>query len=205
MSVCEALHLWANSKPIHTYPFDRASIPRNGIYILFENGETAHGGRRIVRIGTHTGDNQLWSRLCQHFVHENKDRSIFRKNIGRALLNRDGDPFLRTWEIDLTSKNMRAVHAGVDLARQPAIEQEVSSYMRRNFSFSAVQVDSKAERLAFEAKMISTLWCCETCQPSPLWLGRYSTKTKIRESGLWLVNELNAQELDAQDLERLTG
>jgi len=33
------------------------------------------------------------SRLLQHFVMENKDRSIFRKNIGRALLARAGDPY----------------------------------------------------------------------------------------------------------------
>ena len=40
---------------------------------------------RIVRIGTHTGENQLRSRLMQHFVKENKNRSIFRKNIGRCF------------------------------------------------------------------------------------------------------------------------
>jgi hypothetical protein len=64
----------------------------NGIYVLFERGEECHDGGRIVRVGTHTGDGQLRSRMLQHFVNENKDRSIFRKNIGRALLNRDRDP-----------------------------------------------------------------------------------------------------------------
>jgi hypothetical protein len=35
--------------------------------------------------------------LKEHFVNENKDRSIFRKNIGRALLNKDNDYFIEQW------------------------------------------------------------------------------------------------------------
>ena len=76
--------------------------------IQFERGEECHAGNRIVRVGTHTGDGQLRSRMLQHFVNENKDRSIFRKNIGRALLNRDGDPYLSEWEHDRTSRADRA-------------------------------------------------------------------------------------------------
>jgi len=76
------------------FPFCEDQIPLNGIYILFEKGELAHNTDRIVRIGTHTGINQLRSRLKQHFIVENKDRSIFRKNIGRALLNKNHDDFI---------------------------------------------------------------------------------------------------------------
>ena len=85
MHICEALHAWVNSLPALRFPFGVSQIPLNGIYVLFENGEVGHGGHRIVRVGTHTGHNQLTSRLRQHFLIENKDRSIFRKNkIGRA-------------------------------------------------------------------------------------------------------------------------
>jgi hypothetical protein len=59
MSVCEALHERANSLQAFRFPFDEGRIPINGIYILFEKGETAHGTNRIVRVGTHTGDKQL--------------------------------------------------------------------------------------------------------------------------------------------------
>ena len=52
---------------------------------------------RIVRIGTHRGDNNLYNRLKEHFINENKDRSIFRKNIGRALLNKNQDSYLEIW------------------------------------------------------------------------------------------------------------
>ena len=41
-----------------------SSVPfRNGIYIVFEQGEMYHGLPRIVRIGTHTSPNRLRQRL----------------------------------------------------------------------------------------------------------------------------------------------
>ena len=91
---CKTLHKLFNSMKRFSFPFDEEAIPKNGIYILFEKGERAHEADRIVRIGTHTGSNQLRSRLKQHFLNENKDRSIFRKNIGRAILNKNKDSFL---------------------------------------------------------------------------------------------------------------
>jgi len=91
---CHTIHQWFNGIKKHSFPFNEQEIPENGIYILFERGEFAHSTNRIVRIGTHTGNNQLRSRLFQHFLNENKDRSIFRKNVGRALLNKDKDSFL---------------------------------------------------------------------------------------------------------------
>src|SRR4030043_1564 len=104
---CERLHKMFNSMKRFSFPFKEDEIPLNGIYILFEKGEQGHGLHRIVRIGTHTGKYQLISRLNQHFLNENKDRSIFRKNIGRALLNKRKDTYLDNWEIDLTTKEAR--------------------------------------------------------------------------------------------------
>jgi hypothetical protein len=204
MSVCEALHVWANSLPALRFPFDMRQIPLNGIYVLFEQGEVAHGANRIVRVGTHTGDNQLPSRLCQHFLIENKDHSIFRKNIGRALLNRDNDPFLPIWNLDRTSRIMRDQHGGIDLDRQRAMEKVVSDYIQNHFSGVVVRVDDTAERLSLESKMISTVSLCDACPPSAQWLGLFSPKKKIRESGLWLVNELYKEPLSLRDLERLS-
>src|SRR5262245_38997986 len=132
MSACELLHEWANSLPTFRFPFDSSGIPLNGIYILFEKGEVAHGANRIVRAGTHTGEGQLRSRLRQHFLIENKDRSIFRKNIGRALLNRDHDPFLPFWELDLTTQIMKEKHVGIDLDRQRTIERTVTQYIQEH-------------------------------------------------------------------------
>ena len=192
--ICHKLHMLFNRLSIHRFPFDTNKIPSNGIYILFESGEIAHGANRVVRVGTHTGANQLRSRVKQHFVQPNKDRSIFRKNIGRAMLNRDQDPFLVQWERDLTTKAARQNFAsGIDAAKQKQIEQQVSEYMQRHFFFGAFQVDDKDQRMALESKIISTISLCSACRSSDSWLGRCSPKEKIRESGLWLVNELYKQ------------
>jgi hypothetical protein len=202
VTVCEALHEWANSLPALRFPFADATIPLNGIYVLFEYGEVAHGTNRIVRVGTHTGTGQLRSRLRQHFLVENKDRSIFRKNIGRALLNRDHDPFLPIWELDRTSRLAREKHI-IDLDHQRAIEENVSQYIQKHFSFVVFRVDEKTKRLELESKMISTVSLCDECRPSPQWLGLFSPKDKIRTNGLWLVNELYKKPISSTDLEAL--
>jgi hypothetical protein len=124
---CNQLHLLFHCLPMHAFPFDEETIPLNGVYILFEKGETGHGTDRIVRIGAHTGVDQLRSRLMQHFMLENKDRSIFRKNIGRAILNRDHDPFLKQWELDLTSHEAKEKYQNkIDLKKQALVEKDVS-------------------------------------------------------------------------------
>jgi len=48
--------------------------------------------------------------------------------------------------------------------------------------------------------MISTVSLCWECRPSERWLGRWSPKEKIRDSGLWLVNELYKTPLSVGDL-----
>ena len=204
LSVCETcstLHEWFRKRTVHRFPFELTDVPRNGIYILFEEGEMGHTGNRIVRIGTHTGNNQLRSRIKQHFLIENKDRSIFRKNIGRCLLNRANDPFLDCWNLDLTSRAAREKHQHkVDLVRQKEIEQQVTEYLQTHFWFVTFEVPEKEVRLELESKIISTVSLCDQCRPSPGWLGLSSPKSRIRDSGLWLVNELWKTPLSADDL-----
>lgn len=203
---CKKIHELTRGLERHNFPFDELKIPLNGIYILLENGEKGHLGDRIVRVGTHTGKNQLRSRLRQHFLNENKDRSIFRKNIGRALLNRNKDPFIEFWELDLTSRKSKEKYLlSVDFDYQRGIEAQVSRYIQNNFSFCVFEVTEEEERLKIESKMISTISWCESCKPSKEWLGNYSPKEKIVESGLWLVNELYKSPFDASDIEELSN
>jgi hypothetical protein len=203
-AICSQLHSLARRGKEHSFPFDRALLPLNGIYVLFESGEEAHGGRRIVRVGTHTGDDQLPSRLVQHFVSENKDRSIFRKNIGRALLNKAGDSFLAEWELDRTSRAARERH-GVEreTAKRQAVEGDVTKYLQGHFRCVVFRVDDKGDRMTLESRIISTVSRCDECRPSDGWLGSSSPKTKIRQSGLWLVNELYKEPLTQGDLQLL--
>lgn len=200
-NTCAELHLNLSELERFRFPIDAERIPKNGIYFLYEFGESGHGVDRIVRVGTHTGNDQLRSRLHQHFVIENKDRSIFRKNIGRALLHRDNDPFLAQWEIDLTTRAARDRHgAHIDHAKQRAVEQLVTEYIQKCFSFAVIAVPDKATRLTLESGLLSTISLCKECVPSKGWLGNFSPKEKIRQSGLWNVNELYKTPLDEKNL-----
>jgi len=201
---CEKLHALFNNQKRLKFPFEEKEIPKNGIYILFEKGEKAHEADRIVRIGTHTGNNQLLSRLKQHFINENKDRSIFRKNIGRAILNKRKDNYLEKWELDLTTKQAKdKFNSLIDKEKQKEIERDVSKYIQNNFSFIVFPIEDKEKRLEIESKIISTISLCKECKPSDNWLGLFSPKNKIQENGLWLVNELNKQEVSDKELEEL--
>lgn len=202
---CNTVHKLTNNLERHGFPFDEAKIPLDGIYILFQKGEEAHGQDRIVRIGTHIGNNQLRPRLRQHFLNKNKDRSIFRKNIGRALLKKRNDPFLEFWELDLTTRKAKAQYLSqIDLGYQQAVEKQVSEYIRDTFSFGVFEVIGKEERLEIESKLISTVSWCDECKPSSKWLGNNSPKEKIVQSGLWLVNELYKKPFDASGIEHLS-
>ena len=204
IDICSELHNTLSCIPHHHFPFNNTLVPLNGIYVLFEDGEYGHGKDRIVRIGTHTGKDQLGSRLNQHFIVENKDRSIFRKNIGRALLNKVHDPFLDQWEIDLTTREAKDKYVfQVNREKLQDVERQVTEYLQAHFRFVVFPILQKGERLMFESRIISTVSLCQTCKPSPNWLGLFSSREKIRESGLWIVNELYKQPLSHFEFEKL--
>ena len=191
---CDLIHSFANSLPRFEYPFDESKLPENGGYFFFEKGETYKGMDRIVRIGTHTGDGNLPSRLVQHLNKENKDRSIFRKNNGRALLNKANDSFLEQWNLDLTTKAAKEKYAAsINYEKLLDTEKRVSDYMRQKLSFSVFEVATKENRLSMESLLIKTISVCEDFKASDNWLGNSSPISKIRDSGLWLVNELSLQ------------
>ena len=199
---CASVHKIFSDLKRHNFPYDENQVPLNGIYILFEKEEKGHQKDRVVRVGTHTGKNQLRSRLKQHFLAKNKDRSIFRKNIGRAILNQRKDPYLELWELDLTSKSARNAYLHtIDLEYQSKIEIEISQYISDSFSFAVFEILNKEDRLEFESKIISTISSCHECRPSNTWLGSFSPKKKIVDSGLWLVNELNKMPFDSNGVE----
>lgn len=189
--ICHAIHTYSHNLPRLLYPFNASSIPQNGVYLLFEQRERAHEGDRIIRVGTHTGANQLPSRISQHFIKENKDRSIFRKNIGRALMNKVNDPYLEVWNLDLTTRaNKEKYSERVQTERQKLVEAAVSDYIRSNISFVFIPVSDKSDRIQLESRLISAIAQCSECRGSSTWLGQYSPIAKIMDSGLWQVNEL---------------
>jgi hypothetical protein len=62
---CQYLHDTLSQLPRYRRE-DLAKVPANGIYVLFEHGERGHRVERIVRIGTHRGQNNLALRIREH-------------------------------------------------------------------------------------------------------------------------------------------
>lgn len=203
--ICSSLHSLVRSLPRHTFPPSGQVRDGDGIYLVFEVGEVGHGGERVVRVGSHTGAGNLFARLREH-VTANKDRSIFRKNIGRAILSRAGDPFLDDWDLDLTSNANRLKFAGrVDSAKQTAVEAQVTNYVKEKMTFTVIPMPDPKTALSLERLIIGTLSACGECKASPDWLGSRSPKAKIRESGLWQEQHLYTEGLSTDDLLFLTS
>jgi len=215
--LCKWLHEQLQQLPLIKFPFNLEQLPDNGIYFFYEQGEIwGHGGDkpRIVRIGTHR-DGNFRSRIAEHYLldeskmnfDKNKakpsDRSIFRKNIGRALLNRHNDKYLQVWEIDFTIKKNRENFRHLrDIEKEIEIESEITIILRKNFSFRYLELGSQAERIGtagLESSLIGTISHCKLCRPSNKWLGKDSPKKQIKESGLWLVQHLKANGINERD------
>jgi hypothetical protein len=196
----ERLHEYFNSltryrwDSIGDIPFD------DGIYIVFEAGERYANTDldRVVRVGTHTADGGLKRRLKNHFVRESKDSSIFRKNIGKAILKERGDAFLGKW-------SRKAALSAEDAAIQRRVENQVTEYMRPNLSFVVIPVDGKAARLRLEEGIIATIHGDPAFRPGREWLGRHSPEQKICESGLWLKDGLSGEQLHNDELSGILG
>lgn len=205
-SIAFELHKLFNRQRRFHFPFKefKHEIPQNGLYIIFEHGEKYLEFDRIVRVGTHTGNNQLYSRLNQHYIKENKNRSIFRKNIGRCILNKGDNPYLKIWNLDTTSAEEKRMYSQlVDVEFERQIERQISKYIQENLSFCVFRIDDKEQRLFWESKIVSTLAQSSELRPSSGWLGNYSPKEKIRTSGLWQVNGLDGEGLEEKEFVEL--
>lgn len=199
-SRCLRLHQLLTALPRYTWEEIGAVPFRNGIYLVFEERETYHGMPRIVRVGTHKSSDRLRQRLRDHFVRENHNGSIFRKNIGKALLNQTSDPYLAVWSLDTSRPPCKGME---DPHREREVEQEVSRYLRTHMTFSVVEVETREQRLRLEEGIIASLHQAEDFQASSSWLGRFSPEKEIRESGMWLKQGLDGVPLADEELEAL--
>ena len=198
------VHSWLTKLP--RYQWDTIdTIPyQNGIYIMFETGEELYGMDRIVRIGTHRVDGRLKERLRDHFLKENKDGSILRKNVGISLLHQERDPFEDIWALDWSNPSVK--NQFVDdayLERKKSMEGMVSSYLRNNLSFTCILVEDEKDRLRIEEALIATLNKADDFNSSEYWLGRHSPKSEIALSGLWNTQGLNGKVLSWCEVESL--
>jgi len=196
------------------FPFAADRLPFTGIYFFYETGETwGHGGEqgRIVRVGSSRPGN-LRNRINEHYLLDESrmtfskdrpkpsDRSIFRKNIGRALLYGAGDEYLEVWEMDFTTTKKRESAAHLrHMNKERRLEAEITRILRNTFSFRFITMEGQAQTMGtrgLEGPIVGTLARCRWCSPSSGWLGRHSPKPRIAGSGLWQEQHLSDEELN---------
>jgi len=207
---CRRLHEELEQLPLIEFPFNLEQLPSNGIYFFYERGEIwGHDGSRlrIVRIGTHHKNGNFRRRISEHYLlgqmesrmnfDQNRpkpsDRSIFRKNIGRALLYRDRDSYLCIWDVNFMRSENSSLRYMRDIDKERRIESEITRILRENFSFRFRMIDNQVGRRRMESSLIETVASCGLCRPSGNWLGNHSPVHQIRESGLWLVQHLRVR------------
>lgn len=199
----------------------RMEWPRRGIYFFFEEGETrSHSGNgpRVTRVGTHaltaTSNTTLWNRLGQHRgvasgKGGNHRGSIFRLLVGSALRNRDAIVGLDSWGIGSdpgkVAERLRICHDEVK-HREANLEEAVSTVIG-SMPFLWLEVDDApgptSLRGYLERNAIALLsnYGKDSLDPSSQsWLGRFSDRSRVRESGLW--NNNHVDEAYAPDLIR---
>jgi len=214
---CQWLHEQLEVLPMITFPFGVAELPDNGIYFFYEKGEFwGHGENkpRIVRVGINRGQDNFISRIKEHFLLDeskidfnNKmpkpsDRSIFRKNLGNALLNMDKDDYLKVWKLDFMTREHRDLFSHKrNINKEKGTETRITKIIRKEFSFRYICVDDQEKRMGLEARLIGTLASCPLCQPSPGWLGNHSPEIAKRKSRLWQVQHLKDKGLTEEDKE----
>jgi len=179
----------------------RDKWPERGIYFFQERGElrTDTGdGLRIVRVGTHAlklgSATRLWTRLSQHkgvvkTGGGNHRGSIFRLTVGAALIDRDGlsGP---TWG------NGSSAPRDIRESEQ-ALEQAVSTEVGE-MPFLWLGIDDAAgpnslrgyiERNAIA--LLSNFGKRPLDASSTGWLGCFSSRKRVRDSGLWNSNHVS--------------
>jgi hypothetical protein len=175
---------------------------------------------RIVRIDTHMEGN-FTSRISGHFLLNEaakmmnftisnpkpSDRSIFRKNIGRALLNKENDYYQKIWEIDfMTRENCNNYGIMRNIQKEKEIESAITKILREKFSFRFIPLEGQEKRIGrsgIESKLIGTIASCNLCKASDNWLGKYSPIPQIRNGKLWLSQHLNSPGLSKQEKDDL--
>lgn len=179
----------------------RMDWPTRGIYFFMEPGEERiHSGRgpRIVRVGTHAltrnSSTTLWNRLSQHrgvakSGSGNHRGSIFRLNVGNALIAKNGYDYPTWGEGNSASTEVRAA--------EEALEREVSDFIGQ-MPFLWLAIDDAPGRNSLRGHierntiaLLSNLGKSSLDPASRSWLGQYCSKPLVQMSELWQSNHVD--------------
>jgi len=205
----DGIHVFFNLQPRYSFPYDSKELKNitdsNGLYILFEQGETYKGLDRIVRIGSHDSTDRLIKRLRDHFLASKQRKSIVRKHIGRCLLNIAKDKYLEHWDRPFNKiKDKEKNKDFVDLKYEKEYEEKITEYIRNNFSFTVIpKIYDQDFRDKIEEGLISILAQSDKKVSSKNWLGNFHPNSIIKNAKIWNIEFVNGQQLDLKEFELL--
>jgi len=161
-----------------------ADAPRKWHLLFLREGRSLASWRPAPANRTHRNaqEGNFRSRISEHYLLDDRkmafdrnkpaphDRSIFRKNIGRVMLNRAEDSYLAVWEIDfMKTANCQSYGHLRDLGKERQIETDITRTLRENFEFRFIGIEDEQQRLGvngFERQLIATVAQCTACGPS---------------------------------------
>lgn len=203
------IHQFFNEQQRFSFPYDKKEIERitdsNGLYVLFEKGESSKGFDRIVRIGSHDGKNRLVKRLKDHFMSSVQRNSIFRKHIGRCLLTIENDEYIENWNKPFKKIIDKVRYKDfVDLHYEKKYEELITDHICVNLSFTLIPriYDSK-QRDRIEEGLIASLAQSTIRTSSVSWLGNNHPDKRIRDAKIWNIEYLNGQPISPIEFEEL--
>jgi hypothetical protein len=179
-------------------------ISKNGIYILFENGEFFNGLDRVVRIGSHTGNNRLFTRINEHYINNDHRDSIFRKHLGRCFLTlKNRTDYIEYWDLKIKKRTDKEKnYHRINWEIEEEYEQLITEYIRNNFSFVVIpNLINEKERLRIEQGLISTFAQAREKESSNKWIGNYHPDNKIKTYKLWNIQHLLGIPLTKSEIE----
>jgi hypothetical protein len=190
----------------------RMQWPVQGVYFFFENSEAGSFpgvGGRVVRVGTHAlkegGKSTFWQRLSQHrgtTQGGNHRGSIFRLLVGDALKEKSQSMEPKSWGIgpdpSRAGKALAIARADV-IACERELECLVSEHIR-SMPFLWLPVEDEAGPKSLRGyvernsiALLSNYGREGIDQASETWLGHFSSRDRVRRSGLWNNNHVDEQ------------
>jgi len=184
-----------------------APWPQRGVAWFYEKTETrteSGSGPRIVRVTTHALkpelNSSLWDRLAADKGGTHR-QSPFRTLIGLGLRDLMGNAEPASWGRGAdaaAAARERKQNVAIVEKQEAALEQAVSVYIgQMPFVFLAVDdPPGPSSARAFIEKnsvaLLSNYARAVVDAPSAQWLGRRCGREKVRQSGLWNVNHVDA-------------
>lgn len=203
------IHKFFNQQKRYYFPYDRMELinvtDKNGLYVLFEEGEKYTDFDRIVRIGSHDGDDRLVKRLKDHFLSSKQRNSIFRKHIGRCLLSQNNDNYLDAWNKPFKKIVDKERYKDiVDLKYEQKYESLISNHIQNSLTFTLIpKVYDKIKRDRIEEGLISILNQSSDKSSSDSWLGSFHPDKRIRNAKIWNIEYLNGVPLTKDEFVEL--